>query len=129
MAKPQQPPTQRFLWQLLDPGQLRNQVALSTPASGSPDSFGQEPPADWTVYLTTWAAIRQLSGRELYQGDEFTSAAQVRITIRWPGPGITVNPGDRVTFGTHIYVIQIVDNVELRDIVLNLNCLEIDGTS
>jgi len=121
------PTTKRFTWQPLDPGQLRNQVTLGT-LSTSQDASGQ-PLSTWPVYLTCYASIRQLSGQELYQADEFTSAKQVKIVMRWPGPGITINPGDRVFFGTHVYVIEIVDNVEMRNIQIELTCLEIDGTN
>jgi SPP1 family predicted phage head-tail adaptor len=109
-------------------GDLVHQVQLASDKGGSADSFGQ-PSTSWTPYLTTRAAIRNLSGQELYQAAEFSSAAQVRVTIRWPGASIVINTGDRVLFGDHAYVIQIVDNVLLRNRIVNLNCLEIDGTS
>jgi head-tail adaptor len=73
------------------------------------------------------ASIRNLSGQELFQGDEFTSAAQVRIRMRWTGDNTQV--GHRVAFGPHTYVVQICDNVLLRNRVLQLTCLEIDGSS
>jgi SPP1 family predicted phage head-tail adaptor len=113
---------------MINPAQLRNEIQLAR-ASATVDGFGQ-PVNTWPVYYTTWASIRQLSGQELYQSDEFTSAAQVRIVMRWPGgAGITVQTGDRIFFQTHTYVVQIANDVEMRNIVLELTCLEIDGTS
>lgn len=115
-------------WPLINPAELRNEIQLAR-ASATPDAAGQ-PVNTWPVYYVTWASIRQLSGQELYQSDEFTSAAQVRIVMRWPGgAAVTVNVGDRIFFGSHTYVVQIADDVEMRNIVLNLTCIEIDGTS
>lgn len=107
-------------------GELCHQVKLAG-KSVTQDSFGQ-PLNTWTPYLTTRASIAQLSGQELFQGDEFTSASQIRIAIRWPGAGV-VNVGDRIFFQTHVYVIQIVENVFMKNRVIKLTCLEIDGSS
>ncbi len=111
----------------ISPGDLRHSIQLAA-RSTAQDGFGQ-PLTTWTPYLTVRASIRQLSGQELFQGDQFSSAAQYRIVLRWPGSAITINVGDRVLFGSHVYVIQIVDNVLLRNRVINLTCLEIDGTN
>ena len=108
-------------------GELRQSVQLAR-ASATVDSFGQKL-TTWPVYLTAHAKIENLSGQELFQGDEFTSADQVRVTIRWPGAGYPVHTGDRIFFGSHIYVVQVIDNVLERNRVVKLNCLEIDGES
>ena len=109
------------------PGRFRHSVTLAT-ASATQDSFGQ-PLTSWTNYLTINAEIAQLSGQQLFQGNEFTSAAQVRISFRWPGSAITIKVGDRVFFGSHVYIIQIPDNLLMMDRLVNLICLEIDGTA
>jgi SPP1 family predicted phage head-tail adaptor len=114
-------------WQPLEPGQLRNQISFAAP-SATQDSFGQ-PLTSWPTYFQTWAQIRMLSGQELFQSDEFTSASQYRISIRWPGAGITINVGDRVLFGARTFVVQIADNLEMRNIRVDLTCLEINGAS
>lgn len=108
---------------VINPGELRHQVQLchSDPAQ---DNFGQNINT-WTPYRTTFASIRGLSGQELYQGSEFTSAAQVRIRMRWTDDNTI--PGDRVLFGSHTYVVQICNNILLRNRVLELTCLEING--
>ncbi len=111
----------------IDAGQLRHQVRFESNKLSGQDSFGQ-PNTTWQTYLTTFAAIQQLSGQELFQGDEFTSASQIQFLIRWPGAGI-VNVGDRIFFQTHVYVIQIINNVLMRNRIMKLTCLEIDGSS
>lgn len=110
----------------IDAGDLRNQVSFSN-VSASNDGFGQ-PVNTWSNYMTTFAKVENLSGQQLYQSDAFTSQAVWRITIRWPGAGV-VNVGDRCFFGAHVFVVQIVNNVLERNRVLQLTCLEIDGSS
>jgi len=118
----------RVPWYTVNPADLRNEIQLAS-RSAAVDGFGQ-PLTAWNVYYTTYASIRLLSGREAYQGAEFTSASQYRIRFRWPGDLVgVIGTGDRVLFGGRVFVIQIVDNVEMRSIVVELTCLEIDGTS
>lgn len=109
----------------LDAGELRHQVQFCH-LDATQDSFGQ-PVNTWTAYRTTMASIRQLSGQELFQGNEFSSAAQVRIRTRWTDDNTV--PGDRVLWQGHTYLVQICDNVLGRNRVLQLTCLEIDGSS
>ena len=110
-----------------NPGAARCSIQLAS-SSTLQDGFGQ-PVATWTPYYSCYAEIRQLSGQELYQGDEFSSAAHYRVRIRYPQDGAVVNVGDRVLFEAHVYVIQIINNVLMRNTVLELTCLEIDGSS
>lgn len=126
MAKRTAKSVDRYPW-MIDPGRLRNEIQIAS-KSAAQDGFGQ-PLNTWAPYLTTFAEIRQLSGQELFQGDQFTSASQIRITIRSPWPSPTVNVGDRILFGTHTYVIQIINDIEMRNLLLELTCLEIDGSS
>lgn len=109
-----------------DAGELRHPIAMLH-VSSTQDGFGQ-PLRNWgPPYRSTMASIRLLSGQELFQSQEFTSAAQIRIRTRWTD-GNTV-PGDRITWLAHTYVVQIVNDVLGRHRVLELTCLEIDGAS
>lgn len=109
-----------------DAGELRHQVRL-VHLSATQDGFGQ-PVNDYSSpYRTTMASIRLLSGQELYQGGEFSSAAQWRIRMRWTDDNTVV--GDRIVFGARVFVIQICDNLLQRNRVLQLTCLEINGAS
>jgi SPP1 family predicted phage head-tail adaptor len=127
MARTQPKYINRYPW-MIDSGRLRSQIQICSNKTSAQDAFGQTSIV-WTPYLTTWAEIIQLSGQELFQGDEFTSAAQVRITIRSPWPQQTINVGDRIFFGSHCYVIQIINDIAMRNLVMELTCLEIDGSS
>lgn len=106
-------------------GELRHSIAMKHRDS-SQDSFGQ-PLNNWQIYRSTMASIRNLSGQELFQTAEFTSAQQVRIRVRWIDDSTRV--GDRITWGAHTYIVQLCDNVMGRNRVLQLTCLEINGES
>lgn len=110
------------------PGRFRHLISLASNKSSGQDGFGQ-PVNTWNTYLTVNAEVAQIYGQEQYQTSEFTSAAQVRISFRWPGGAVKISTGDRVFFGSHVYIIQVPDNLLLVDRLVNLICLEIDGTA
>jgi SPP1 family predicted phage head-tail adaptor len=110
---------------LIDPGELRQQIQIQQQSTAN-DSVGQ-PQATWTTVLTTMAKIASISVVERWQSAQFVGQVSHRITMRWPGAGVTIAGGMRVLFGSRIFVLQGVDNVEERNIVLHLLCLEING--
>ena len=112
---------------VFNPGLARHFVTIGR-APAAQDGFGQ-PDTTWPVYYECYCEIRMLSGQELYQAEEFTSASQYRFRMRWPGDSVTINVGDRVFFESRAFVIQIVNNVKFRNIIVELTCLAIDGSS
>ena len=106
---------------------LVHQISLQTP-DATQDAAGQ-PLNTWPVYLTTRAKVENLSGQQLFQTGQFSSDAIWRVTLRAPGSEATINVGDRVIFATHTFVIQIINNLLERGRVVQLTCIEIDGTS
>lgn len=122
------PPVRRMPDPLfLNPGQMDQTINIAK-VSATQDQFGQ-PVQTWTTYLECYCKILMLSGQQLYQGEQFTSASQYEMKIWWPGETNTINVGDRVFLGARVFVIQIVDNVKMRNVVVRLICLEIDGSS
>lgn len=111
---------------VIPPGFLRNQVQIQRP-SGDKDDFGQ-PLDGWTIVLTAMAGIISLVQREVWQNGMFSGQVTHRVTLRWPGPDVTIASGMRVVFGSRTFVVQAPpDNVQERNRVLHLLCLEIDG--
>ena len=111
-------------------GELRHAIQVLE-VSATRDAAGQ-PISTWTSVLSTRAKIESTSGRsykESFAGNALASQSTDLITIRWPGPGITLKPGMRVTFGDNTFLVQAVDNVLRRDRVVRLACLVIDGDS
>lgn len=110
-------------WPRLNPSELRHSIQIQS-QSTEKDKFGQ-PLQNWTTVLTTRASIEAIEKVERYQARQFTSQVTHVITLRWPNVSITA--GMRVVFGSHIYTIQALDNVEERNVILNLLALEING--
>jgi head-tail adaptor len=116
---------------LIPAGSLRHQVQIQV-QSTAPTLTGS-PQASWTTIRCTRAAIvlaisKQAS--EDYQQGQFSGMVTHIVTVRWtPTPEIL--GGMRVLFttsaGTHTYQVQTVDNVNLRNIRMDLMCLEING--
>ena len=110
-----------------NPGSARCHIQIGRLAEAQ-DGAGQ-PLNTWPVYLDLYCEIRLLSGQELFQTNDFSSAAQYRMRMRWPGDNYRIQVGDRVFFETHVYVVQVVNNILMRNVIVELTCLEIDGTS
>lgn len=117
-------------WQNRNPfsvsaGELRHQVQIQSPPVAKNDAG--EPTGDWMVVLTALAGIASLAQREVYQTGQFSGQLTHKITLRWPGEGVIAS-GMRVVFGQRTFVIQAPpDNVQERNRLVNLLCLEIDG--
>jgi SPP1 family predicted phage head-tail adaptor len=107
----------------LNAGDLRYSIAIQS-RSTTPDSFGQ-PVTTWTTIRNTRAAIERSSGNELAQSGDLASQQIYTIKMYWNS--IPVGPGMRVVSGADSYHVQGVENVQKRNRVLKLTCLEIDG--
>jgi SPP1 family predicted phage head-tail adaptor len=105
-------------------GDLRHLVTFQT-ESTTQDAAGQ-PVSTWNNVLTTRAAIRQMSARELAQSQLITSQSTQEVTIRWTPTAIMT--GMRIIFGTHTFSVQDVNDVDQRHRIYRIQCLEIDGT-
>jgi SPP1 family predicted phage head-tail adaptor len=78
---------------------------------------------------TTWAEVVFVSGKEQYGGDTFVAEATHRITMRYQAG---VLPQWQVRLGAAggtIFRILYVDNVEQRNVQLDLYCVVLDGVS
>lgn len=115
-------------WLPIDPGELRSKVTILAPPA-SPDSFGQVSQSNgaWTNVGTFWARIRVAGARELYQAGAMTSQVTHVIEMRWPGSSVSIAAGMRATSGGHTYLIQAPENVDERNILLELLVLELNG--
>jgi SPP1 family predicted phage head-tail adaptor len=110
---------------LIKSGDLRHQIQIQQRATAQ-DATGQPVSSGWTTIRTTFAKIATIGSRDDYQVGQFSAQVTHTITIRYtPNPEIT--PGMQVVFGGHTYIIQAIDNSELRGIRVNLMCLEING--
>lgn len=105
-------------------GKLNRKVTIQTPST-TQDDYGQ-PTQLWTDVLTTWAAIRAATSKEVYAASSFVSQVSHIVTIRWR-PGIQAK--QRIIYRDRIFEIQALSDPDERRISLNLLCIEINGTS
>lgn len=99
--------------------ELRHKVELqrATQATGT---LGQAS-RTWSRLDDVWAKIETLTGREAEQARKTFADAKIKITMRYYA-GLTSE--DRVRFGTRIFPIGLVDNVEERNREHVLYCTE-----
>jgi SPP1 family predicted phage head-tail adaptor len=107
-------------------GQLREWVRFYSEAedSGEHDDHGgiESPPADVLAY-ETWAKVRPLSSRELFEASQMQSETTHNLTIRYD-PLFTPTPEHYVKFGSRIFLITGVHNVDERNEWYVVNCTE-----
>lgn len=103
-------------------GRLRHRVTLQNRVAASPSNLASgEVDASWTDYLTVWASVEPLSGRELIAAQQVNSDVSVRVRLRWRD-GITAQM--RVSFGGRYYEILAVVDREVRNREIELMCSE-----
>lgn len=103
----------------MNPGNYRHKITIQERLTGQ-DSYGA-PMESWTDLATAWASIEPLSGRELYAAQELNSEINVRIKMRYR-PGVLSSM--RILYGTRIFDILAVVDIEERHRVLELLCKE-----
>lgn len=115
---------------VIAPGELRSAIQIQA-QTANVDALGGQTSASWTTVRSTMAGIATFGQKDRYQAEQFTAQVTHTITVRWtPAPSIL--PGMQVLYieqnGTiHLYTVQAVDNVLMRNVKLNLLCLEING--
>ena len=98
-------------------GTLDQRVTLEQRVEGQ-DEAGQ-PFEDWLPYLSAWAAVYPLRGREIVAADAVAAISDVRVILRYR-PGIT--PAMRVQHGSDTYSIATVINVNSANREIELLC-------
>lgn len=109
---------------MIDAGKLRQRITIQQPNDTTQNTFGEVVLTDdsnWTTVDTLWAEIETLTGRELYAAQRIAAEATHKVTLRYY-PGII--PKQRVLFGTRIFDVNAVLNIEERNIELHLLCKE-----
>lgn len=103
-------------------GRLRHRVTIQQLVAASPQQTASgQPDESWSTYLTVWAAVEPLNGRELYAAQEHHAEVTTRIRMRHRS-GVTAKM--RVTYGGMTYDIKAIVNPEERNRELQLLCAE-----
>jgi SPP1 family predicted phage head-tail adaptor len=102
-------------------GRLRHQITIqqSTPAQNAKG----EPIDSWGTFATVWASIEPIGGGERFAADQVIADATHRVTIRYTAG---VEPKMRVLFGSRVFDIREVRNLEERNRTMELTCRELN---
>jgi head-tail adaptor len=118
-------------WPYIDPGKKRHKIDIQAQSSIQ-DTFGQQINT-WSTTLCCYAAIETISTKEQFQ-DGFVSQVVHMISIDWPR-GISILANMRVIVhpiagpNANVFEIQAVENVQQRNLVVRLTCLEINNAT
>ena len=112
-------------WPQIDSGKLRHQIQIQAQSS-TQDSFGQ-PAQTWSTIRTTWGGLNIVSMREVFGSGQLTAQETDVWTVRYSPTEI--QPGMQILFGGKVWKVQVISNVEQRNVLLHLLCIEINGTN
>jgi hypothetical protein len=109
-------------WPVLDVGRCVHPITIWQQAPSSPPAIGVAGPAlEWQPVATAMAAIEIVRGIDVIRGGQVTTQLYATVTFWWQ-PGILSNMHVTKEDGS-TFIIQSVENVEERNVVLRLNCL------
>lgn len=97
-------------------------IALQSPA-GARDSVGERT-TTWTTVETVWADISPLSVRDLIAAGQTQSEVSHRVKVRYSSSIAGIDASWRVLYGSRVFVISGVRNLEEDSRVLELICSE-----
>ena len=103
-------------------GRLRHRISIQQ-KSVTRDSYGAET-ITWSTVCTVWGAVEPIRGREFLEQAMNGAELTTRIVIRTQRSE-SLTPAMRATWGSHVYDIQSIVNVDERDRETQLLCREI----
>jgi SPP1 family predicted phage head-tail adaptor len=107
---------------MISAGNLRHRVSFQRPTS-SEGATGQ-PETDWETVASVYAAFRTLGGAERTASQQVGATLTHEVTIHYD-PALTIVPTWRLVYGTRIFDIKDVRNVDERNVELRLRCVEV----
>lgn len=106
----------------METGKLRSRIIIQQKSSAF-DAAG-EPGGAWTTFATVWASIKPSGGGERYVNQQVIANVSHEIGIRF-NSGIT--PKMRVLYGSRVFDILAVHDIDERHIEMRLICQELTG--
>lgn len=100
-------------------GKLRHYVDLQS-ATASQNGYGEESKV-WATDESIFAQIEPLRGQQLLEYQQINAELTHRIIIRYTS---NATPAKRIKWGSRIFDISVVRNVEERNISQELLCKE-----
>lgn len=112
-------------WPPCDPASFRHWIVIQA-LSQTQGQFNQPELAPLTV-RSCWASIGSVTDNEKVSEGQATSQITHLIFVRWTP--VVLKAGMQIAFGSHVYKIQDVNNLMMRNEFIRLRCLELNATS
>ena len=99
-------------------GELRHKVTVQKPITVSDAGYES---VSYTDVATVWASIAPLKGREFWTAKQIASTVTHRVIIRYRSD---VSANYRILFGSRVFDIETVRNIDERGRWLVMECIE-----
>jgi SPP1 family predicted phage head-tail adaptor len=106
----------------LDSGSLRHRVTVQSQTAGTPDGKGNLRQTWQSLYADVPASVEPSYKPETYASEQVQSQGSHTVSIRYL-PSITAT--NRLLFGSRVFQVNGVENVQERNITLKLYCDEV----
>jgi len=106
----------------MDIATLRHRITIEQ-VTETVNSVG-EPIITWTTFAIVWASVAPLDGREFWASKQINSEVTGKIKIRYLSG---INTKMRVLFGSRVFDIEAILNVEERNKEMTLLVKEHNG--
>lgn len=100
-------------------GDMRHRITFQDSMKTSDDYKGHS--ISWTNFITVWASIEPLTGREFFAAHQIKAEVTHRVKIRYRDD-ITVKM--RIKFGARVLAIESILDIKERHEVLEILCRE-----
>lgn len=103
-------------------GEMTRRIKLQRPQQKSGDTGEME--KVYTTYTAAWAKIRTLSGGERMAAQQVAATLTHEITMAYRS-GLTIRADDRIVYGSRIFDIKDIRNVDEANIEIRMRCTEV----
>ena len=90
---------------MIQSGRLRHRIVIQSPTE-TQDTYG-EPIKTWATFLTTWASVEPIKGREYWESQQVNAEVTYKITMRHREG---LNPKMRVSWDDRTFEIKNILN-------------------
>lgn len=104
-------------------GDLRHELVLRSPATGTRDGFGERGIA-WTTVATVYGKVEPLSTEQRFLAQQAQSQTTHLVTVRYCDAIAAIDSSWSVLYGSRVLTINGVRNTEERNRVYELDCSE-----
>jgi len=104
--------------------EMNKRISMQSLDSDLESSLTGEPIRSYTEYAVVWAKIRTLSGRERNAAQQVQATMSHELTVRYSSDVSGAMPTDRVVYGSRIFDVKDVRNIDEANIEIRMLCVE-----